>query len=106
MNSTVTAVLKIAKIANMAKPISATDAKNNFGGMLEDVLEYGRVNIVKHGRVVAVVLTPRELAALEARQPPSAQAEPAGRWGRTHMVPPHLARRAKVVRKSIGFDHD
>src|SRR5262245_49215469 len=45
----------------MAKKLRATEAKNNFGGMLEDVMTFGRVEIVRHGRVVAVVLSPREL---------------------------------------------
>jgi prevent-host-death family protein len=90
----------------MAKRISATDAKNNFGGMLDDVLELGRVEIVKHGRVVAVVLTPRELQVISRqRRAPTDSAE-RSRWDRTHMIPPRLARRARVVRKSIGFDHD
>ncbi|MDR2214675.1 MAG: type II toxin-antitoxin system prevent-host-death family antitoxin, partial [Nevskiaceae bacterium] len=42
----------------MSKRISASDAKNNFGGLLEDVASLGRVEIVKHGRLVAVVLSP------------------------------------------------
>lgn len=90
----------------MTKKISATDAKNNFGGMLEDVLELGRVEIVKHGRVVAVVVTPRELQAADAVRAATAAAPIRGKWGRTHLVPPGLARRARIVKKSIGFDHD
>lgn len=42
----------------MAKRISATEAKNNFGALLEDVAMLGRVDIVRHGRLVAVVLSP------------------------------------------------
>ena len=49
----------LAKMAKCQKSVSASDAKNNFGGLLEDVAALGRVNIVKHGRLVAVVLSPR-----------------------------------------------
>ncbi len=91
----------------MSKQISATDAKNNFGGLLEDVQALGRVEIVKHGRVVAVVLSPREL---ETRPDAVGSAESAqsaaGGWARTHMIPPELARRARVTRRSPGFDDD
>jgi prevent-host-death family protein len=41
------------------KRVSASQAKNNFGGLLEDVAALGCVEIVKHGRPVAVVLSPR-----------------------------------------------
>ena len=43
----------------MSKKISASDAKNNFGGLLEDVAAFARGDVVKHGRLVAVVLSPR-----------------------------------------------
>ncbi|MGH8265653.1 MAG: type II toxin-antitoxin system Phd/YefM family antitoxin, partial [Steroidobacteraceae bacterium] len=42
----------------MSKQVSASDAKNNFGGLLQDVAALGRVEIMKHGRLVAVVLSP------------------------------------------------
>jgi len=45
----------------MSKQISASDAKNNFGGLLEEVAALGRVEILKDGRLVAVVLSPRAL---------------------------------------------
>ncbi len=48
----------------MSPRISASDAKNNFGSLLDSVSALGRVDIVRHGRVVAVVLAPRELEAL------------------------------------------
>ncbi|MEZ5475553.1 MAG: type II toxin-antitoxin system prevent-host-death family antitoxin [Steroidobacteraceae bacterium] len=47
----------------MAKPISATDANNNFGGLLHDVQMLGSVGITQHGRVLAIVLSPRVLQA-------------------------------------------
>jgi prevent-host-death family protein len=74
----------------MSKCISATDAKNNFGGLLEDVAALGRVDIVKHGRLVAVVLSPRafESAAAHERKAES--------WGKTHMIPPEHARAARM----------
>jgi prevent-host-death family protein len=62
----------------MAKRISASDAKNNFGGLLEDVAELGRVDIIRHGRLVAVVLAPR---ALDAALPKGGGAHPHGEWG-------------------------
>jgi prevent-host-death family protein len=42
----------------MAKSVSASNAKSNFGGFLDDVAAPGRVDIVKHGRLVAVVREP------------------------------------------------
>lgn len=41
------------------KQVSASQAKNNFGGLLDYVAALGCVEIVKHGRPVAVVLSPR-----------------------------------------------
>lgn len=84
----------------MAKRISASDAKNNFGGLLDDVATLGRVDIVKHGRLVAVVLSPR---VFDARQEPRpADANPR----RTHMIPPHLARQARLLEWPSGFDDE
>ena len=87
----------------MAKRISASDAKNNFGGLLEDVAALGRVDIVKHGRLVAVVLAPRSLDSLPSEGVAKAQARP---WGEKHMIPPDRARAARVVKASAGFDED
>ena len=81
----------------MKKRVSATDAKNNFGGLLEDVTALGRVDIVRHGRLVAVVMSPGALAALEV--PPHRQR----RVPSTHMVPPALARAARVVHEGSDF---
>lgn len=47
----------------MIERISASAAKSNFGGLLDDVAALGRVEIAKHGRLVAVVLSPRALAS-------------------------------------------
>jgi len=87
----------------MSKNVSASDAKNNFGGMLEDVAALGRVNIVKHGRLVAVLLSPR---ALESCVAAGASQVREGRWGDTHMIPPELARAARVLNRPSTFDEE
>lgn len=87
----------------MAKRISASDAKNNFGGLLEDVAALGRVDIVKHGRLVAVVLAPRALDTLPSEDIAQEQART---WGQKHMIPPDRARAARIVKASAGFDED
>jgi prevent-host-death family protein len=84
----------------MHKRVSASDAKNNFGGLLEDVAALGRVDIVKHGRLVAVVLAPRALNSAAA----DARAAPAGAWGENHMISPERARAARVVKMPGDFD--
>lgn len=45
--------------------ISATDAKNKFGQVLE-MAQAGPVRIQKNGRDVAVVLSPEQYSALQA----------------------------------------
>ncbi len=87
----------------MGKRVTATAAKNNFGGLLEEVATLGRVDVVRHGRVVAVVLSPRAFGALERGTP---AADPRGVWGATHMIPPELARRARRVSKPDELDED
>jgi prevent-host-death family protein len=87
----------------MAKRVSASDAKNNFGGLLEDVAALGRVDIVRHGRLVAVVLAPRALGASLLSE---AVAEPADAWGKQHMIPPERARRARIVGIPSCFDEE
>jgi prevent-host-death family protein len=87
----------------MTKKISASDAKNNFGGLLEDVAALGRVNIVKHGRVVAVVLSPR---ALESALAAASSAAHDGQWGATHMIPAELARAARMLNRPSTFDEE
>jgi len=84
----------------MPKQISASDAKNNFGGLLEDVAAIGRVDIVKHGRLVAVMLSPRALKALAALE----QADKP--WGEKHMIPPELAKKARMLSRPSGFDEE
>ena len=92
----------------MSKQVSATDAKNNFGGLLDAVATLGRVDIVKHGRLVAVVLAPR----LAPREPVGSSVEAsrvdAGQeaWGATHMIRGEQARTARMVRPPRGFDED
>ena len=85
----------------MSTRVSATDAKNNFGGLLDDVATLGRVDIVKHGRLVAVVLAPR-MAPAEQVEPGRA----ADAWGATHMIGAAQARAARMVRAPRGFDED
>lgn len=86
----------------MSKQVSASDAKNNFGGLLDDVAALGRVEILKHGRLVAVMLSPQALAAAIADARPG----PGGRWGERHMIAPERAAAARIVRPSKGFDED
>jgi len=86
----------------MTKTISASDAKNSFGGLLDDVASLGRVDIVKHGRRVAVVLSPACLTALLQKGGDST----APAWGETHMIPPELAAKARMIRPPADFDED
>lgn len=86
----------------MGKQISASDAKNNFGGLLDDVAALGRVEILKHGRLVAVMLSPQALADALANVAPSSSR----RWGERHMIAPERAAAARVVRASKGFDEE
>jgi prevent-host-death family protein len=83
----------------MSKQVRATDAKNNFGGLLEDVALLGRVDIARHGRVVAVVLSPRELDQLARGVRPELPSS-------THVVPAPLARDARIVGERHDFDED
>lgn len=83
----------------MTARVSATDAKNNFGGLLELVTARGRVEITKHGRVVAVVMSPR---VADSQGDTVAHASAADR--RAHMIPPERARAARLVRPPQGFD--
>jgi prevent-host-death family protein len=87
----------------MAKKISASDAKNNFGGLLEDVAVLGRVDIVKHSRLVAVVLSPRALSAAMAAPAASGQHS---KWGENHMIPPERARLARMLNRPNSFDEE
>jgi antitoxin Phd len=77
---------KIDKIAIQAKPaimgqeatmaerpagmaeVSATEAKNAFGAVLDKVMAHGGVAIVKHRRPTAVLLSMEAYEALLARQ--------------------------------------
>jgi prevent-host-death family protein len=85
------------------KRISASHAKNNFGGLLDDVAALGCVEIVKHGRPVAVVLSPR---ALEEVRGAGRAGNPTGSWGETHMIPPDKARAARMVGPSSDYDEE
>ena len=83
----------------MSKKVTATDAKNNFGGLLEDVAALGRVEIVRHGRVVAVVLSPGAVQAMGGGAPDTSSP-------RSHMIPADLARAAVMVHSPSCFDDD
>lgn len=85
------------------KQVSASHAKNNFGGLLDDVAALGCVEIVKHGRPVAVVLSPRALE--EVRRAARAEKKRES-WAQTHMIPPDKARAARVVSTSSDFDEE
>lgn len=87
----------------MSKNISASDAKNNFGGLLDDVAALGRVDILKHGRLVAVVLSPRAFASSLAACAAGAKD---GEWGKKHMIPPELARAARILNSPSTFDEE
>jgi prevent-host-death family protein len=87
----------------MSKQISATDAKNNFGGLLDDVAALGRVDVVKHGRLVAVVLSPQ---VFEASLAAAVAGEQKGRWGKMHMIPAELARAARMLNRPDSFDEE
>jgi prevent-host-death family protein len=87
----------------MAKQVSASNAKNNFGGLLEDVAALGRVDVIKHGRLVAVVLSPR---AFSSALPADDLAAHGGAWGEKHMIPPERARRARMVGLASSFDEE
>lgn len=89
----------------MVKRISATAAKNNFGGLLEDVASLGRVEIVRHGRVVAIVVSPRELPSVSGASSVG-DASKQGEWRRNHMIPAPLARAARRIGPLVNFDDD
>ncbi len=87
----------------MSKRISASDAKNNFGGLLEDVAALGRVDILKHGRLVAVMLSPCMLdSSASAEDAPDLDRQ----WGEKHMIPPELARAARMLSVPSDFDDE
>jgi prevent-host-death family protein len=87
----------------MSKSVSASEAKNNFGGLLDDVAALGRVDIVKHGRLVAVVLSPR---ALDSSLSAGVAGAKDGQWGKKHMIPPKLARAARMLNPPSTFDEE
>ena len=87
----------------MSKQVSASDAKNNFGGLLEDVAALGCVEIVKHGRLVAVVLSPRALNSVLAEGAVGARGDS---WGVKHMIPPDRARAARMLKAPSDFDEE
>ncbi len=87
----------------MPKSVSASEAKNNFGGLLEDVAALGRVNIVKHGRLVAVVLSPR---AFDSSLAVGVAGPTEGEWSKKHMIPPELARAARILNRPSTFDEE
>jgi prevent-host-death family protein len=87
----------------MPKSVSASDAKNNFGGLLDDVAALGRVDIVKHGRLVAVVLSPRAFESFVAAGVGELKD---AEWGKKHMIAPELARAARILNRPSTFDDE
>ncbi len=85
------------------KRVSASQAKNNFGGLLDDVAALGCLEIVKHGRPVAVILSLDALDAIRGAPRPENQN---GLWGATHMIPADKARAARMVSASSDFDEE
>jgi prevent-host-death family protein len=85
----------------MFKRITASDAKNNFGGLLEDVAALGRVDIFKHGRLVAVLLSPRALETMtvDAGERTLPKADDS-----KHMISGARARAARMRAEPRGFD--
>jgi antitoxin (DNA-binding transcriptional repressor) of toxin-antitoxin stability system len=93
----------LAKIAEMPKQVSATDAKNNFGVLLDDVAALGRVDVMMHGRLVAVVLSPRAFESYAGADRPVEQDE---QWGKVHMIPPERAGAARMQNRPSTFDEE
>ena len=54
----------IAALAEDTESITATEAKNTFGSVLDRVGQVGKIAITKHDQVRAVVLSLREYEAL------------------------------------------
>jgi prevent-host-death family protein len=83
-------IAKLAGVGLMTK-ISATDAKNKFGQVLE-MAQAGPVHVQKNGRDVAVVLSPEQYLALQTattapRVNPLVQKlhkDSVKRWGRVY----------------------
>lgn len=86
----------------MNKQVTASHAKNNFGGLLDDVAQLGCVEIVKHGRLVAIVLSPRALEKARMAGAPGRN----GPWGESHMIPPQSARAARMLSVPSSFDEE
>jgi len=86
----------------MSKLVSASDAKNNFGGLLESVAALGRVDVVRHGRPVAVVLSPRYFQTLIE----AARSAPVAPVVNKRMIPAHLARAARMRGPPVEFNED
>jgi len=76
----------------MANTYLLCDAKNNFGGLLEMSRLWGVVDITKHGRLVAVVLSPRAHPLC-----PQVCRGKGGEWGKKHMIPRKRARRTDAA---------
>ncbi len=70
---------------------------------MEDVAALGRVDILKHGRLVAVVMSPRALQDALAARAPEDRAKP---WGEKHMIPQEHARSARMLNAPSSFDEE
>ena len=82
------------------KKVAASDAKNRFGSLLEEAAVYGCVGIVKHGRVVGVLMSSKAFDDIQR----SSSAQVDQRWSAAHMIEPSKARAARLIRKPVGFD--
>lgn len=82
------------------KRVSASDAKNRFGGLLEEAAMHGRVDIVRHGRVVGVLLSPKVFEELQR----GAKPEDVEKWGIAHFIPRASASQALLVQPPGDFD--
>jgi antitoxin Phd len=58
-----------AALAEDTESITATEAKNSFGAVLDRVTQVGKIAITKHDQVRAVVLSLREYEALLSDRP-------------------------------------
>jgi hypothetical protein len=65
--------------------------------------EEGRVEIIKHGRLVAVVLSPRPF---NSSSPAGEVADQSDAWGKEHMIPADTARRARMLGVASCFDEE
>ena len=84
------------------KRVSTSHARTHFGELLEDVAALGRVEIVRNGRVVAIIVPPPGGGG-SSGHPGVERSSPRAR---NHLIPPALARAARIVSAPVEFDDD